>query len=217
MSIASWTSPRASLRTFPISMVTSRESASLRASIISAARNRISARRGAGVARQRGYASAAAATASATSSGPESGKEPIASPVAGFSRSKRLSLFGGDHLPAMKFSQEFAMPHLQFANARAYLPVDGRATYMIAPAREGVIRKRYARRSDPPPPPPPPPPRGGGGRGGGGGGARGGGAGAGGGGGGGAGRGPRVVLDRGRGGPPADEPFVELAMEVVHA
>ena len=67
MSIASWTSPRVSSRTLPISRVMSRASASLRSAINWAARNSSSARRGAGTSRQRSYARRAASIASATS------------------------------------------------------------------------------------------------------------------------------------------------------
>ena len=48
MSIASWTSPRVSSSTLPISRVMSRANCSLRSAMICAARSRISARRGAG-------------------------------------------------------------------------------------------------------------------------------------------------------------------------
>ena len=52
MSIASWTSPRVSSSTLPISRVMSRASASLRSAISCAARNSSSARFGAGTSRQ---------------------------------------------------------------------------------------------------------------------------------------------------------------------
>jgi len=52
MSMPSCTSPRVSMRIFPISRVIARASSSLRARMISPARNTISARRGAGVRRQ---------------------------------------------------------------------------------------------------------------------------------------------------------------------
>src|SRR4029453_15199862 len=81
MSIASWTSPRVSSRTLPISRVMSLEKSSLRFTRISAARERISPPLGAGSAFQRGYASRAQATARSTSSGPESAKLPIRSEV----------------------------------------------------------------------------------------------------------------------------------------
>ena len=60
MSIASWTSPRVSSRTLPISRVMSRANCSLRSAISCAARNSISARRGAGTRRQLAYARSAA-------------------------------------------------------------------------------------------------------------------------------------------------------------
>ena len=68
MSIASCTSPRASLSTLPISWVISRASSSLRCSMISAALRTISPRAGAGVWRQPEKAFCAASMAALTSS-----------------------------------------------------------------------------------------------------------------------------------------------------
>src|SRR3989338_8140862 len=73
MSIASWTSPRASARTFPISRVTIVASDSFSLANRSAARNRISPRLGAGIARHAGHAARAAATASSPSRDDELG------------------------------------------------------------------------------------------------------------------------------------------------
>ena len=56
MSIPSWMSPRVSSRILPISRVAARASSSLRAAIRAPSRNRISARLGAGVSRQPGFA-----------------------------------------------------------------------------------------------------------------------------------------------------------------
>src|SRR5262245_56760287 len=103
MSMASWTSPRASASTLPISRVMSRENGSLYRTSSSAARYRISPRLGAGSARQRGNASRAAATARSTSSGPESAKRPIRSPAsAGLRFSNVWPEAAGSKRPAMK-------------------------------------------------------------------------------------------------------------------
>ena len=72
MSIASCTSPRVSSSTLPISRVMSRANVSLRSAISCAARNSISARRGAGTSRQSAYARAAAAIARSASSAVDS-------------------------------------------------------------------------------------------------------------------------------------------------
>jgi hypothetical protein len=79
MSIASCTSPRVSSRTLPISRVMSRASASLRSARRLAARNRISARRGAGTRRHRVYAAFAAATARSASAAVDWGNTPMRS------------------------------------------------------------------------------------------------------------------------------------------
>src|SRR6266576_2486954 len=104
MSMASWTSPRVSARTLPISRVMSFENSSLRCSSSSAARNKTSARFGAGTSRHALYASFAAATATSTSSCVEDTNIPINSPVfAGLRFSYALPLRDSTHSPLMKF------------------------------------------------------------------------------------------------------------------
>ena len=79
MSMASCTSPRASVSTLPISRVMSCASASLRSSSSSEARRMIAARDGHGVRRQASNASRAAATAASTSAASLRGNTPTTS------------------------------------------------------------------------------------------------------------------------------------------
>ena len=103
MSIASWTSPRVSSSTLPISRVMSRANCSLRSAMICAARSRISARRGAGTWRQDAQARCAAASASPASSGVDSWKTPIRSSwSAGLRFSNWRPEREGTHCPSMK-------------------------------------------------------------------------------------------------------------------
>src|SRR2546425_639776 len=76
MSIASCTSPRVSVSTLPISCVIRRARFSFSLTSISAARNRISARRGAGYFLHFSNALLAASTAAVISSGPDLGTTP---------------------------------------------------------------------------------------------------------------------------------------------
>src|ERR1700688_2588449 len=104
MSMASWTSPRVSARTLPISRVISFENSSLCCSSNSAARYKISARLGAGTKRQLLYASLAAPTAAFTSSELEETKLPTSSSVlAGLRFSYVLPLRASTHSPLIKF------------------------------------------------------------------------------------------------------------------
>src|SRR6266581_4258380 len=104
MSMASWTSPRVSVRTLPISRVMSFANSSLRCTSSSAARNRISARFGAGTSRHVLYASLAASTAAFTSSSIEDTNIPINSSVfAGLRFSYAFPLRDSSHSPLMKF------------------------------------------------------------------------------------------------------------------
>src|SRR6267378_1035330 len=104
MSMASWTSPRVSGRTLPISRVISLEKSSLRCNSSSAARNMISARFGAGTSRHFLYASLAASTAwSASSSVPETNMPTSSSAFAGLRFSYALPLRDSTHSPLMKF------------------------------------------------------------------------------------------------------------------
>ena len=100
MSTPSWTSPRASGSTLPISCVISRERSSLRSRISSATRKRISARFGAGTSRQRSKAAFAASTARSASADRRLGEDADSSPVAGFTSSTRSALSA--HAPSMK-------------------------------------------------------------------------------------------------------------------
>src|SRR5712692_6797148 len=117
MSMASWTSPRLSARTLPISRVMSFENSSLRWSNNSAARNKISARFGAGIIRHVWYASFAASTAAFTSSSVEDTNIPINSSVfAGLRFSYAFPLRDSTHSPLMKFL------NIRGATAVAILP-----------------------------------------------------------------------------------------------
>src|SRR5581483_4057724 len=88
MSIASWTSPPASVFTFPISRVIRSESSAFDCSRICAKRKRMLPRSGAGTSRHSSHAARAAATARSTSSAPERGNDSITSPVDGLRDSK---------------------------------------------------------------------------------------------------------------------------------
>src|ERR1700682_1520345 len=102
--MASCTSPRVSARTLPISRVISRAYSSLRSIRISAARNTISARRGAGTRRHLAKARLAASTAASTSSLLERWKMATTSRVsAGFRSSNVCPPVDSTHSPSMKF------------------------------------------------------------------------------------------------------------------
>src|SRR2546426_617098 len=102
MSIASCTSPRASLRTLPISCVISRASSSLRASMIRAALRTISPRAGGGVRRQPGNAFCAASRAAFTSSALDACITPSTWPLcAGLVEVKVRPLFDSTQCPPM--------------------------------------------------------------------------------------------------------------------
>src|SRR5580704_5504904 len=104
MSMASWTSPRVSARTLPISCVMARANSSLRRTRISAARNNISARFGAGTRRQDLYAARADSTAVRTSCSSDAGKIPRSSDVsAGLRFSKVREECVSVHWPPIKF------------------------------------------------------------------------------------------------------------------
>src|ERR1700693_32524 len=104
MSMASCTSPRVSESGLPISRVMSRDKSSLRFTSVSAARYKISARRGAGKRRHCLNAAFAAPTASLTSSCVEDGKIPTSSPVlAGLRFSNVLPPRAPTHSPLIKF------------------------------------------------------------------------------------------------------------------
>src|ERR1700687_2705773 len=117
MSMASCTSPRLSARTLPISRVMSFENSSLRSRRSSAARNRISARFGAGTKRHVLQASFAASTAASTSSSAEDTNIPINSSVfAGLRFSYAFPLRDSTHSPLIKFLK------IRGATAVAILP-----------------------------------------------------------------------------------------------
>src|SRR5581483_9722385 len=103
MSIASWTSPRASAITFPISRVISCETSSLWSARSCPKRKRISPRRGAGTRRHSSKAEYAASTARSTSSAPDFGKTPTSSPVAGLRLSNVWPAAASTHSPPTKF------------------------------------------------------------------------------------------------------------------
>src|SRR6266513_1187581 len=100
----SWTSPRVSARTFPISRVMARAIRSLRCTSKSPTRCSTSPRIGAGVLDHWANPRWADATARVTSSGPDRGKQPITSShSAGLRFSKYAPVRGATHSPAMKF------------------------------------------------------------------------------------------------------------------
>ena len=100
--MASCTSPPVSFKTLPISRVMSAEKRSLLRIRISPRRKSISARRGAGVRRQRSAAERAASTARPTSSPVETGKRPTTSRVsAGLTFSKYSPDEAATHSPPM--------------------------------------------------------------------------------------------------------------------
>ena len=101
MSTASWTSPAASARTFPISRTICSVSSSLRSSNLRATRKSSSPRFGAGTRRQSTYAAFAASIARSMSSVPESGKIPSTSPFAGLVVSKVSPPAASTHSPPM--------------------------------------------------------------------------------------------------------------------
>src|ERR1700722_14529671 len=104
MSMASCTSPRVSDSGLPISRVMSRARSSLRFTSDSAARYKISARRGAGNSRQCLNAAFAASTASFTSSCVEDGKIPTSSPrLAGLRFSNVPPRRASTHSPLIRF------------------------------------------------------------------------------------------------------------------
>ena len=104
MSIASWTSPPASARTFPISRVIRSVSSSLCSRRSSPSRKTISPRRGAGTRRHASNASFAAWTARSTSAAPERGNDASVSPVAGTIDSNVSPPSAATHSPPMKLS-----------------------------------------------------------------------------------------------------------------
>ena len=119
MSIASWTSPRVSSSTLPISRVMSRANSSLRAAMICAALNSISARFGAGTRRHDSYACFAAEIAASASSVVESGNDPIKSWVfAGFRFSNVAAGFGRHPFPTDKIG----IRHLQIISGEVRTP-----------------------------------------------------------------------------------------------
>ena len=106
MSIASWTSPPASARTFPISCVIRSVSASFSLLEQRARSGRGSRRASApGRAASSANASFAAATARSTSSAPERGKTPIVSPSAGLVLSKVSPDAASTHSPPIVVSK----------------------------------------------------------------------------------------------------------------
>ena len=104
MSMPSWTSPRASARTLPISRVIARDRRSLCSAMRWANANMISPRFGAGVRRHIGPAVSAALMAMATSAAVPCWKRPITSRrSAGLRLSNVWPLIESVHAPAMKW------------------------------------------------------------------------------------------------------------------
>ena len=103
MSMPSWTSPRASSRTLPISAVMWRASRSLCSDRSAPKRYRISPRRGAGVRFQAPSASSAARMAAATSEASDAAWLPMRIRSSAGSRdSKVIPEFGAHHSPPMR-------------------------------------------------------------------------------------------------------------------
>src|SRR3990172_10943727 len=106
----SWTSPRASASTLPISRVSAWARRSLCWARSAPKAYMISPRLGAGVARQAGSASSAARTAAATSAASDAAKWPIRSRLsAGFLDSNVRPLSAGRHSPPMKLPNDGAL------------------------------------------------------------------------------------------------------------
>ena len=104
MSMPSWTSPRASASTLPISRVIARARRSLCCAMSAPNEYRISPRLGAGVRRHIGKAVSAALMAIATSAAVPCWKRPTTSRVsAGFRDSKVAPDAESTHSPAMKW------------------------------------------------------------------------------------------------------------------
>ncbi len=102
MSIPSWTSPRASARTLPISRVMARARRSLCSAMRAPKRYRISPRLGAGVAFQAGRAASAARIAITTSAAEPAWKRPTTSRIsAGFTLSNVAPETPSTQRPAM--------------------------------------------------------------------------------------------------------------------
>ena len=104
MSIPSWTSPRASAMTLPISRVIARARRSLCSAIMAAKAYMISPRFGAGVRRHSPPACSAARTAIATSAAVPCWNRPMTSRVsAGLTLSNDAPEVESHHSPAMKW------------------------------------------------------------------------------------------------------------------
>ena len=129
MSMPSWTSPRASAMTLPISLVMARASRSLCSASSAAKRYMISPRRGAGVRRQAGKASRAAATAPATSLESEAAKRAMSDPFEGSRDSKVRPLWAGCQVPPIwlpyVITVSFSLIGLSCPNRRALSPRGG--------------------------------------------------------------------------------------------
>ena len=141
MSMASWTSPRVSSSTLPISRVMSRASISLRSASSCAARNSISARRGAGTSRQCSYARRAASIARSTSWLVDCWNTPTSSSaLAGLRFSNRSPETDGTHEPSMKLL--WTVPWVVLSAVvvmRLRVPYRGQA---LQPWRTGCSRSR---------------------------------------------------------------------------
>src|SRR5207237_869937 len=156
MSTASWTSPRASAITLPISRVISCATSSLWSISSWPKRKRISPRRGAGKRRHSSNAARAAATARSTSSAPERGKTPISSPVAGLRVSQGLLHQPPPDSASLEFRRHVQTAELPVAGARldlrdldvAELHVPGEAPldlgdeYCLVAQSRGEVRLR---------------------------------------------------------------------------
>src|SRR2546430_6674676 len=144
--MTSWTSPRPSAMTLPISVVTVRARSSFFRRKIRAASRSSSPRRGAGVFRHFSNAAFAEWTASPISSTVAFGKVARTSPVAGLRVSKR---FPSDfrHLPAMKRPYSWTMTHPRSQKAGlGYDPIVGTARVLEdAPPRDDTRRPSKVR------------------------------------------------------------------------
>src|SRR5688500_5519573 len=144
MSIPSWTSPRASAMTLPISRLIAWESRSLFWAMSSARRYMISPRFGAGVRRQSGNAVSAARVAIATSAAVPCWNRPMTSRVsAGLTLSKVRPLVDSHHSPAMKRRN---VDGVAFDSARASSAVVVTSVQALERGRDGAATAEAQRR-----------------------------------------------------------------------
>ncbi len=143
MSMPSWTSPRASAMTLPISRVMARASRSLCSAMSAPKAYRISPRFGAGVRRHIGSAVSAAFVAIATSAAVPCWKRPMTSRrSAGLRLSNVPPPTESIHSPAMKCRKVGASAGRAAAEATTVLSVTSPSVRLSAPARPRARQRR---------------------------------------------------------------------------